>query len=211
MKRIQVLTMCFALLSAILPLKTQGVITVTFDPPSLPGGGKLLQTYTESGVVFTSLFDMSFASTDSGLSGRPDDGTAHFDVLRNFTSFTLSTGPFQLDSVDLAEYSVVFASPQTIGFTGHRVGGGTVSTNFVTDGIIDGTGPLIDFQTFHFGNAFTQLTSVDMSATFAMDNLRLEPIPEPSDVSLLVAGIIAISWCRIRQTNGQRQLGHALH
>ena len=171
MKQIHVVAVCFALFLAVHLLKAQDTITITFDPPSLPGGGRLLQTYSESGVTFTGLLEKPFGHEDSGYPVFPDNGTAYLQVMRNYCSFSLSSGPLQLNFVDLAEYSVVIASPQTITFTGHIVGGGTVSTNFVTDGIIDGTGPLTDFQTFYFDSRFTDLTSVDMSAGFSMDNL----------------------------------------
>ena len=95
---------------------------------------------------------------------------------------------FGVVSVDLAEYSTVVPNPRTVSFFGYRFDGSVVTTNFITDGIIDGTGPLNDFQTFYFGPEFNNLTRVEMpTSLWSLDNLSLQ-IPEPSTVALLIGG-----------------------
>ena len=94
---------------------------------------------------------------------------------------------FGLTSVDLAEYSTLFANqPVTITFVGYYSDGGTVSQSFTTDGIIDGTGPLADFQTFNFNSKdWSGLTRVEVpSFGWSLDNLVIN-VPEPSSGSLL--------------------------
>jgi hypothetical protein len=86
---------------------------------------------------------------------------------------------FSLRSVDLAEYSTSFQSPQTITFVGTKGNGTTVRQSFVTDGIIDGTGPVADFQTFTFPAQFSGLVKVEVEqAGYAIDQIRMEVLPE---------------------------------
>jgi len=96
---------------------------------------------------------------------------------------------FNLLSVDLAEYSTVFSGvPQTVQFIGYRPDGSIVTTDFTTDGIIDGIGPLDDFQTFTFGAEFTGLTRVEVPGYgWSLDNLVVS-VPEPGTVELGLLG-----------------------
>ena len=90
---------------------------------------------------------------------------------------------FSLLSVDLAEYSMFFASP-TVTFNGFKADGTAVSTSFSLDGAIDGTGPAADFQTFFFGCDFTDLIRVEVPTQgYSLDNLVVM-VPEPSARSL---------------------------
>jgi len=112
---------------------------------------------------------------------------------------------FGLVSVDLAEYSTVFQEPLTVPFTGYLVGGGTVSTNFITDGIIDGSGPLADFETFYFGPEWSGLARVEIPTSgWSLDNLVLY-VPEPTTASLLALGGLLLAArlpCRFRSRTG---------
>lgn len=58
----------------------------------------------------------------------------------------------------------------------------------ITDGIIDGTGPLADFQTFSFGPEFSSLTRVEIPTYgWSLDNLVVA-IPKPGRWALLILG-----------------------
>jgi hypothetical protein len=107
--------------------------------------------------------------------------------------FSLTNGgAFGLTSVDLAEYSTAFQSPLTVHFVGHRQDGSTVTTDFVTDGVIDGTGPLADFVTFYFDQEWTDLTRVEIPGWgWSLDNLVVA-IPEPSGVALFLSGGVVV-------------------
>lgn len=98
---------------------------------------------------------------------------------------------FGLVSVDLAEYSTVVPDAVTVQFIGYYAGGGTITTSFTTDGIIDGTGPLADFQTFTFGSGWTGLTRVEVPGYgWSLDNLVVS-VPEPaSGTFLLLEGLV---------------------
>ena len=107
---------------------------------------------------------------------------------------------FDLVSVDLAEYSTVVPDARTVHFIGYRYDGTILTTDFTTDGIIDGTGPLRDFQTFNFQD-FTGLSRVEIPGYgWSMDNLRLSySVPEPSSAALLLAGGLLICALRRRR------------
>ena len=85
-----------------------------------------------------------------GISIFPENGTAYLQIGGDTdVELTFLSGlSFSLASVDLAEYGTVFPGPQPIFIQGFRVNGEGVSTTFMLDGVIDGTGPLPDFETF---------------------------------------------------------------
>jgi hypothetical protein len=100
--------------------------------------------------------------------------------------------------VDLVEFSTLYNFPATIEFIGYRPDGKTVRTEFSTDGIIDGTGPLPDFQTFYFDANFSDLVRFEVPGyRYGLDNLRFhDVIPEPGAVPLLNLG--AGIFCALR-------------
>jgi hypothetical protein len=104
---------------------------------------------------------------------------------------------FSLASVELAEYSTVVPDAVTVPVIGYRTDGSTVMTSFTTDGIIDGTGFLDDFQTFFFGPEFSELTRVEIPTYgWSLDNLVVV-VPEPSSGILLLSGGVMF-WCVLR-------------
>lgn len=171
------------------------LVHITFEPPSLPGGSKSIDEWLEQGVYFTGPEGMSH--TDSGLEMYPDNGTAYlkFAIFATLVFQYTDSTPFQLVSVDLGEYATSSAYPKEITFVGHKSDGSTVTAEFTTDGIIDGTGPLADFETFSFGDEFDNLSYVEIPTIgYTMDNIFLVPIPEPT--TLLLFGLGALSLLR---------------
>jgi hypothetical protein len=197
----KLLILLFACLCAAISSYAQGTLQITFDGPPLqpPGSSYAVTNYYESGMSFTSInpndWNHPFARNGGGISGTPDDGTAYLQGSTLMFSFA-NGSTFGLASVDLAEYSTVFANePVTVDFTGYHPDGSTVTTSFTTDGIIDGTGPLVDFQTFNF-TGFTDLTRVEIptylsSLPWSLDNLVVS-IPEPGVFSLFGLGVSAL-------------------
>lgn len=118
---------------------------------------------------------------------------------------------FDLVTVDLAEYSTGFPTPFTLLLVGYRVDGSTVNGSFTTDGIIDGTGPLADFQTFTFGPEFSNLLRVEIPTYgWSLDNLHLNrQIPEPNAAALVLFGASLVGWHRVR--HGRRKTFGYLH
>ena len=186
--------------------QAQGTFTVTFDgPPVLPPGtARLVQYYSESGVWF-----LTMPGTDgfgrvaiSPNPGRPDNGTAYVQAsLGDSLMFGLEDGSsFDPVSVDLAEYSTLFQQPLGVRFVGYRPDGSTVTANMTTDGIIDGTGPLADVETFYFSRDFSGLTRVEIPLPlWSLDNLRLG-IPEPGIGRVLLAGALLLLASKARKS-----------
>lgn len=113
--------------------------------------------------------------------------------------FSLTTGAqFDLLGVDLAEYSTVVPDSVTVHFIGYRHDGSIVTADLTTDGIIDGTGPLADFEAFQFGPEWYGLTRVEVpSHGWSLDNLVVA-VPEPGMWALLLAGTGFIGVLRRR-------------
>jgi hypothetical protein len=132
-------------------------------------------TYTENGYFFTS--PQKLLRIGPNHANRPNNGTAHVAPLSGQSPLTITRpggGTFSLISVDLAEYSTVFPTPMNIPWTGTTATGQTVTTTFRIDGIIDGTGPIADFQIFTFPATFQNLVSASVSVTpYAFDNLSV--------------------------------------
>jgi hypothetical protein len=179
----------------------QEPVRITFDapPPQPPGTARFIQEYYESGMLFRPV-----GSPDSGngfvrvgsnpVPGRPDNGSGYFQAAQGDSlafSF-VNDSVFDLRSVDLAEYSAVVPDAVTVLFFGYRQDGSRVETYFTTDGIIDGIGPMADFQTFYFGPEFSGLTRVEIPTHgWSLDNLVVT-IPEPSTNFLLAAGALTL-------------------
>lgn len=131
----------------------------------------------------------------------PDNGTAYIAAaLGDSLVFSFLDGSvFNLVSVDLAEYSLTVPNAVTVPFVGYRFDGSVVNTSFTTDGIIDGTGPIPDFQTFHFGPEFSGLTRVEIPTYgWSLDNLVVA-VPEPGTIALLMFGLGIAAICRFKR------------
>jgi hypothetical protein len=182
------------------------MITVGFEGPPVqsPGSAAFVQQYFEAGLWFRPLGVVEpgngFIRNGGGIAQTPENGTSYIQtsmgdsLLFSFTDNSL----FDLTSVDLAEYSKVVPDAVTVQFTGYYLDGSTVTTSFTTDGIIDGTGPLADFQTFNFGSGWTGLTRVEVPGYgWSLDNLVVGvAVPEPASGALLLAGGLAIWLAR---------------
>lgn len=178
-----------AILSSIC-CEAQEPIHITFDGPPVqpPGTSFVIRTYDEAGVSFNDMGSFGLGRVGSNPPpGLPDNGTAYLDtgfggkLMFRFTNGSL----FALRSVDLAEYGTGLPDAFTVHFIGYRVDGSTVTQDFTPDGIIDGTGPIQDFQTFHFGPEFSGLSRVEIPTfPWSLDNLVLEVVSEPRIVTI---------------------------
>jgi hypothetical protein len=176
----------------------QGTLRFTFDgTPIVPPGSDIGFTqYFEQGMWFRPIGPADpgnqFGRTGGGIAFFPENGSAYLHTaLGDSLTFSFLDGSlFNLESMDLAEYSTVVPDARTVHIIGYRHDGTVVTTDVTTDGIIDGTGPLADFQTFYFGAPFTSLDCVAIPGYgWSLDNLRVS-IPEPSSGSLLLLGCL---------------------
>lgn len=135
---------------------------------------------------------------------------------------------FDLNSFDAAESHVGFPSlwASAIRVVGRYANGDSVSAEFALDGVNDGTGSLVDFQTFWLPSSFSGLMSASFSAVdsnyrqFALDNLALNgsfqglsrsfsvtTVAEPGSVSLSLAALmLAALALRMRRSPTVRLL-----
>jgi len=172
--------------------------TITFDGPPViqPGWIVGVTYYYEDSMSFAPINDGDqFGRSGGDVPFFPENGTAYIqqalgDSLTGYRAQLPTPSQFGLYSVDLAEFSTLYNYPWTVEFIGYRPDGSTVTIDFTTDGIIDGTGPLPDFQTFYFDDRFSDLVRFEVpDHRFAMDNLVFfDVVPEPSSFALLLAG-----------------------
>jgi hypothetical protein len=140
-----------------------------------------------------------FGRTGGGIQFFPKNRTAYVHAgLGDSLAFGFLDGTlFNMDSVDLAEYSTVVPEAVTVHFVGYHPDGTVVTTDLTTNGIIDGTGPLKDFRTFNF-QGFTGLSRVEIPTYgWSLDNLFVS-VPEPGATTLLLAGGLLIYALRRR-------------
>jgi len=142
--------------------------TVTFDGPPVqpPGTAYVVQSYHEAGLWFVPILGTD-GFVRRGSYSRPfwpDNGSAYVEVgLGDSLVFGMLDGSdFSLMSVDLAEWSTDYPQSVRVHFVGYRRDGTTVTTDLLTDGIMDGTGPLSDFQSLYFGPEFSGVYEVEI-------------------------------------------------
>lgn len=183
--------------------------TVTFDAPRVPPGNNIGFTYYyEDSVTFTPIaVGEQFVRAGGGVSFFPENGTTYIlqgfnNTLAGYRDQLPTPSHFGLYSVDLSEFSTLYDFPRTIQFVGYLFDGSTVSTEFTTDGIIDGTGLLADFQTFYFDSQFNDIVRFEVPThTYAMDNLVFfDVIPEPTTGALLIVGGVTLWLMRSRKS-----------
>jgi len=174
-------------------------VVFNFDgSPTLPiGTAAAINKYEESGFMFKPLGEIAtrppynLARNGGGNGGSPEDSSAYLQLLYgdSLEVYGENGEHFRAISVDLAEYSTVYPTPMTIGFRGIKANGEVVEAQFVTDGQIDGTGSLVDFQTFTFPETFTDLVRIETTTDrFSLDNLVIDrevaatstPTPSPA-------------------------------
>jgi hypothetical protein len=185
--------------------------TITFDTPIDAVGSQSYGNnsfYAEKSFKLTPTF-FGMQRNHPVLAGPlfPDNGTIAMGIIN--TSFPILTydfdKPFALRSIDLGEYSAHPNSagiPVEISVIGTTYLGETISGMFVTDGIIDGSGPLADFEHVTFGSQWLNLRSVQFEHdnAFSMDNIEVEigVVPEPSTGLLIGLGLVALTNKRVR-------------
>jgi len=199
--------LCSALPSqaAVITFEDLGVASGTQLNP-LPGVGIVSFGFNYTpGPNNASGFNDLHMDHDTGInaSNRSTVGSSHDDVVLS----RVGGSGFSLSQFDFAGFPRNFETRFTV--VGSFVGGGTIMTSFTPDGIVDGIGGAVDFQTFLLGPGWVNLASVTWNHTglgtnaglFALDNIHVddvEPIPEPASVLLLASGLLGLARRRQR-------------
>lgn len=143
----------------------------------------------------------------NGLNTVPYNGTQY---LTPFTSsivslWNLSSQPFILKSLDIAEYSATPDLVTMLRITGTKSGGETVVATYNINRAV--LGQMGDFQTLTFDQNWSSLERLTIVASdsnfrfyngFSMDNVVLEVIPEPS-TGALAASLVCLLAARRRR------------
>jgi hypothetical protein len=188
------------------------LITLDMEGPPVqpPNTSYLIPQYFEDGfhlrpkgpIKTTAPYDL--ARNGGGISFYPQNGGAFLQLLsgNSLVVSKVDGGAFDVISVSLAEYSTVFPVPVQIGFRGFQANNSFADAFFTTDGVIDGTGPLIDFQTFNFPSSFSHVVRIEsLTDGYSLDNLvvnTLPALPEPGVTELLGAAAGTILMLRRR-------------
>jgi hypothetical protein len=192
-----------ALLSALMvgTIAVNGQGTINFDAHNNWVGTH----YVESGVLFQVVLPnggtYDYMGITYGADNTPRNGTPFMEWFRqnnayDYVSLSLSSGSlFGLTSVQLADPQNPSLSPVSISFIGYPAIGSNATNTFTTPG----PGPST-FATYTFNAQFSSgLSRVDILAPrWAMDNLVFT-VPEPSAGSLLLVGLLALSWRTVRK------------
>ena len=135
-----------------------------------------------------------------------------FDLIK-FDAAELFLGGGDVNSTDVVVFGLKAGA--TLGFLDGRIldPSNTVVARFDLDGIRDGVGGVNDFQTFFLPSSFTDLTSVVFLGTrnpddtlfefesfsaFALDNILVTAVPEPSTITLFSLGLVSLWYFRRR-------------
>lgn len=178
-------------------------VTVPGVPPIFSVAGWLESDYLVTTPTGVTLFfsDTSFQ--------RPYNGTTIMTFGFQQSPVTLQNtkhDTFSISSIDIAEYSTVPGFSRNVTFFGTRSDSSIVSVDFMLDGILDGIGPAVDFQTFYFPGTFTDLVDLRANAEgMAIDNLTLHTIPEPTTTATLGMGLVLFA------IRGRRNPNQFLH
>lgn len=201
-----IFTLVFLFLAA--NCDAQGTLTVSFDGQS-PGTTTHIFGYSESGVDFGGPYAIplgNFWLNGDGIPGYPSNGSGYLELPAGSpVRVRLNPlAPFSLISFDVAELTNL-PGPVSLTIVGYKFDSSIVTNYFTTDGINDGVGGAADFQTVTFGTTFQNLYQVDvLSSMFAIDNVIVGTVPEPSAGALALVGVLCVAG-RFKQVRRSRR------
>ena len=131
--------------------------------------------YVHRGYRVTAL-ENNWITLSSGGGIRSTNGSPYLSVGSVGVPITLVHAdglPFEILSLDLGEYSTV-AKPDHVDFEGVKSDGSRVNFRFIPDGVTDGDGPVVDFQTVNFPAGWSNIVSLQaLDGKVALDNITV--------------------------------------
>jgi hypothetical protein len=202
MKRLLGLTALVILAGATLA----SAVTVDFEDLGVPPGSQVFDstTYSSRGFVFTSgpdAFQVPGMPDHLHVGSRVTWGYNGTTILlpHGHAVMTAAGGQlFSLRSVDLAGFPANLEDPVHV--IGTYADDSTVTHVLTLDGLVDGPGNEVDFESFVLPSSFTGLQRVDFKlngtgngnfeALMGIDDLDATAVPEPTSIALLALGLM---------------------
>lgn len=175
--------------------------TIDFNAyPGAASNGTILGTIATDGYNFTSSHGHVVTNPFSCVGTCANNGTQYLGADMLDLVMDMGGAGFSVGSFDFAEGFANLVIPTQLTVQAFFVGGGSSTQTFSFDGVYDGAGALVDFQTLsvNLGN----LSSLRLSANgyFAVDNINTEAngeVPEPTILSLMALGLAGLGLrCR---------------
>ena len=118
------------------------------------------------------------------------DVFCHEEVPPLFTLSRVNDNPFELFSLDFAANGLA-----ELQITGYYIGGGSISTAILTDGV--------SWQTYAVGNGWSNLDRVEFltplfgfGGSAALDNIVVSTVPVPAAVWLFGSALAGLGWLK---------------
>lgn len=180
-----------------------GAQVLDFSTVACSGSGSqnLGNSVTQNGYVVSAAPTFDLAEWCDGNANAPGAPAIFFNTVGSGGMLTAAGGAaFSLHTIDLAQLFVGPNFNEVLTFTGHLVGGSTVTQSFTVPGQASGA-PVL--STYLFQPTFANLTSVDFAGQnhyqFTNVVLNVSAVPEPSALALLGTGALGLIGVNARR------------
>jgi len=199
---------------------------INFEGAALTGLYLPGDTQTAGSYVLTTLRDYGIVDTISGLGALAPAGNAsqfYFNSNDGALRITATDNvPFGLDNFDVAFVPLDPPSPQTtvIVARGTTAAGATVQafwqfapavnsifpfSSIAVGALLPGNLTQLDFFACSLVGGVACGQATQNNGQFAIDNIRISPVPEPGAAWLLAAGLAGLAWRRLHARASRTQ------
>lgn len=205
-----------ALVCAALSPQAQAATVIDFEGDALTGLYAPGDSFSQSGFTMTQGFDFGTIDTAASLPNAPSGNATQFYFNSNFGDMLLTRGAgrrFNLDGFSAAFVPIDPQLVQTIVLVAVAIdaNGGPLVGLFDLGSANNGSFPFLtyndplDFSAFtnlvsvnFFGCAFTgnfdcSAATIQNNGQFALDDIKVTAIPEPTTTALLALGLLGVA------------------
>ncbi len=170
---------------------------------SLSFEGQAAMGYCEGGYQFSARSGEWMRMGNHDATMTPSNGSQYLEITSTPTTLVHVDGlEFDLLDLDLAEYSTAAIPEGDIRFEGTKSDGSILNFSVRLDRIIDGSGPLKDFEKVTFPAEWTGLTRVSiLDKSVALDNVRVRGLTVKNPISAVVKPPVPLEVVGILQSN----------